>query len=992
MLFSFLKKLRTNPFLRKISPGIRIKLAFFTGIFLSAILALATFLNYLHQTRILENGIMNKIEPSLRFINSVVTDFENLKNNLILIEEMRMRIKEKSKALRQYKKIVYYKEDSLLNRIRSIGKAFGINVHYDYAARLVDTPYSVYLSEREIAHLETIAKSMLKYPSGKPISDEDFSKIKTHASRCAELKTKISQIEQEIRESLHKIREYEKNISQMGKTPALEEEMKKLKVSIYISEKKQKNILREYRTAAKQFQKSLKPFYEFPLQKLSEIGLHSGTVRIISSDIDGNTSYDTSSAMPEQKHRFAPLEALSAYKNDTTQFFQTAKNFVDESFAKEYYADNRSFSVQRQTVYSKPSTAERIKIILRELKNRPLIWKKTLEVDMEISTQIKEVVSKLRTLTEDLKAKRIPASSDREYHKLYFHYRKLRSEREKLFAELNPYRDYLPQLKEKYENQIRALKQKITEINKELHTLQKGEKDESKKEYIATLKLRLEEYETKLTETSLEYELARENYEHSWQLATLDAFMHLRDAALFDFIQISYGNSRLDYLNYLRSAKDRSNMASRWNTIYGWIMSGKDETNIPEKVPRTEIKTLETGILAHGRSEIEHYMWQLDSTPLVSSIGYFSLTIDEPSLIAQLMRETIIGYNTIHIDKTEELQQIVSNSRTLLLYSSLVAVFSIIITYFFAGFIVKRITSIIDGADRVRKGDLSVTFPEQGLDEIETLGISLNAMMKGLREREEMKAELVAAGELQKHLLPDVLPKNLEEYYSIGSYYLPMQGVGGDYFDFIELTTTQVLFCIGDVSNHGIAPALVMAMLRSHLRGIVQRGEKDLHHILLKLNDIIFYDTPPHIFVTLCIGIIDRTTHTIAYATAGHPRPLLYRYKTQSIVTLESGGLPVGMDENEIFSETVKVRTLTLQRGDLFLLYTDGITEAMNAQREQYGEERLCNCIQKNGRKKIHILIEMLLQEVKEFSGFNSASNEFTPSDDIAIIALRRLQ
>jgi serine phosphatase RsbU (regulator of sigma subunit) len=221
-----------------------------------------------------------------------------------------------------------------------------------------------------------------------------------------------------------------------------------------------------------------------------------------------------------------------------------------------------------------------------------------------------------------------------------------------------------------------------------------------------------------------------------------------------------------------------------------------------------------------------------------------------------------------------------------------------------------------------------------------------------------------------------------------------MQGVGGDYYDFIGLDNHRILFCIGDVSSHGVGPAMVMAMMRAHLHGIIRRGERDLVRIVRDLNRQIFLETPSHIFVTFFIGIIDGDTNEIEYCSAGHIKPLVYRYRKEEVEVLDGGGLPIGMDDDDFFKDTIKVAKIQMKTGDVFFQYTDGVNEAMNDARNLFGDERLLVEIKNFAKKKPEVMINQIALAVQKFSG----KDLFAPTgmtelnDDIAMIALKRLK
>jgi serine phosphatase RsbU (regulator of sigma subunit) len=156
---------------------------------------------------------------------------------------------------------------------------------------------------------------------------------------------------------------------------------------------------------------------------------------------------------------------------------------------------------------------------------------------------------------------------------------------------------------------------------------------------------------------------------------------------------------------------------------------------------------------------------------------------------------------------------------------------------------------------------------------------------------------------------------------------------------------------------------------------------------------MIYYETPHHIFVTFFLGIADRKTNSIVYSSAGHLRPVVYRYGKSDIEVIDAGGLPLGMDDNDFFSETITVASLTLKPGDVFFQYTDGLTEAMNREREQFGEERLYDLIRTNGRKKVDVFTNIIARAVSEFSGLDQGGSESVkPGDDMAMIAIKRMK
>jgi serine phosphatase RsbU (regulator of sigma subunit) len=733
------------------------------------------------------------------------------------------------------------------------------------------------------------------------------------------------------------------------------------------------------------------------MQKLEDTGIHGENIRIISSDTAGNVSYDTGIHLNEAALRFAALLKDPGYMENRKKFFSNPEDGNPDS--ADYLIDSRSISSSMRTVYKNPSTWERLKSVITESEKNGYRWKEFIEADIVYSGRISEVVVSLKARASELDNKKAGYLNDAVYRGLYKKYQMILDERDKSYAALNPYRDYEKKMNKLYLDDLAAVDRRVNEITSSISVLKLNQKKYTDRSDDIQIEIddqteRLAQMKSDAADLKNDYIRRSEQLSLSAELLAADSFRYLRDAALYDYMQIKYGSGAGSLREYMSSSGVRARHRARWRTVRNWVVSGSGETGFPQFVSGYKrVQTIDNGVLAFGRSEVESYMWFLDSTPIASEVTLTGFSPGEDSLSAYLQRELVTGYNEVLIDKSEGIKRVERNTAMLLYYSVFLAVLSVALTYFFAGIMVKRIRGIIAEAKRVRGGQLDVVFPQKGMDEIEDLGASLNAMMTGLREKEQLKSELYAAGELQKQLLPDKLPSNLDRFYTIGSYYMAMQGVGGDYYDFIELDADRLFFCIGDVSNHGVGPAIVMSMLRAHLHGIINRGKCDIKEIMLELNAMIYYDTPHHIFVTFFSGIIDKTDNTIVYGSAGHPRSIVYRYKSSSIEVLDGGGLPLGMDDNDFFEDTIAIQKIKLMPGDLFFQYTDGLTESMNDAREQFGDDRLHNLISENSKKKIDILIKNISESVNLFSGVDPEDSDGKkPGDDMAMIAVKRIK
>lgn len=987
--------------LRPFAPGIRVKLSLFMGLFITLALVTATLFNYIHQGRILEEGFEREVEPLLKFINSVVIDMDNVKRNLVLIEDMRQRIREKERELGRYKRIVYRKKSSFMNSVRDLGRILGVKVRYEYAGTRVDTYYSVYLSDKDIINLEKTVRGKLRYRDGSPIAEADFRALLSGAGYVVSHSRSSAVIEENIRANGARIEEIKRSMPDDGddaKKPALME-IKKIERENLALLKRASEMKRavDYREAA--LNRLLKTYYEYHLRRMEEMGLYGGNIRILSLDLEGRVNYDTGDYMRESLIRFSPLLGGDEYKRDRTEFFASIGEALSggEIYKRDYRIGSSRFYVEYIPGYKSPETYERLRLILNEIKNNPSMWGDFIRADYEIAAEIGALTGKLRERLSFLKERLIIPGRDAEYGRLYAQYRRLLVRRKSAFESYNPYKDEHKRIMDYYNTEIGNTQRQINASGRRLRELReiagaKPEKEEAAIE-MESLRSSIGEMEKRLSVLRTDLAESRNDISRSGKLSSADAFLFLREAALFDYMRLKHGNEPLAYRDYLASNRRRSVEWKRWETARSWIMRGESETGIPGALPgfRGE-KTIDNGIQTRGRSEAEEYMWKVDGTPLASEIGWFGYDIGSNGLIYELLQDSVIGYNAVHVDTTDGGRKIAGNRRIMLAYAAGVALLSAFTAFFFASFMVRRVRAIIAGAVKAGDGDLNVSFPEKGLDEIEDLGSSLNVMMKGLREREEMKGELAAAGEIQKGLLPEKIPSTLEGHYTICAFYKPMQGVGGDYYDFIEIDESKLIFCIGDVSNHGVGPAIVMASTRAQLHGIIRRGERDLVKILLELNDRLYFETPAHIYVTFFVGVIDRGANEIRYCSAGHIRPVVYRYRNDALEFLDGGGLPLGMDDSGLFAETLEPKKIVMQRGDVFFQYTDGLSEAMNETRVQYGEERLYAEVQKWSRKKVEVLIDRIARSVEEFTGKSLLDTGISElNDDLAMLVFKRI-
>ena len=253
---------------------------------------------------------------------------------------------------------------------------------------------------------------------------------------------------------------------------------------------------------------------------------------------------------------------------------------------------------------------------------------------------------------------------------------------------------------------------------------------------------------------------------------------------------------------------------------------------------------------------------------------------------------------------------------------------------------------------------------------------------ENLAEQERLQKEMQLAQDIQQTLLPPYVPEI--EGYKIASYYEAAKEVGGDYYDFVEVDKDSLGIVVADVSGKGVPGSLIMTMIRTALR-TEARGVKSASEVLGRLNDFVVKDMKKGMFVTIFYVIIDSKKRRLNYASAGHNPMILYRQSTKKTYYLNPKGFPVGISlpDQELFKKSIESDTIQMAEDDILLIYTDGITEAMNNQRELFGEERLLDVIRNNSHLQVDTFIEKIQEEMYSFS------EGFEQSDDITLLAIK---
>jgi len=249
-----------------------------------------------------------------------------------------------------------------------------------------------------------------------------------------------------------------------------------------------------------------------------------------------------------------------------------------------------------------------------------------------------------------------------------------------------------------------------------------------------------------------------------------------------------------------------------------------------------------------------------------------------------------------------------------------------------------------------------------------------------LREQERLKQEIEIAREIQKSLLPTSMPD--VNGFQFDGVCVPASEVGGDYFDLFEINEKKTGIVIADVSGKGTSASLYMAEIKG-MMSILAPVYASPKKLLIELNRRLFGRVDRKVFTTMIYGLVDHDAEKFIFARAGH-NSLLRLRATGEHEFLTPGGIGLGLTSGELFNEKIEEVEINLNCGDTVLLYTDGITEAMNKNRELYGDERLIEIINLNSNFGPETLRNNILSSVKEFE---SGVEQY---DDITMVLCHR--
>jgi phosphoserine phosphatase RsbU/P len=249
-------------------------------------------------------------------------------------------------------------------------------------------------------------------------------------------------------------------------------------------------------------------------------------------------------------------------------------------------------------------------------------------------------------------------------------------------------------------------------------------------------------------------------------------------------------------------------------------------------------------------------------------------------------------------------------------------------------------------------------------------------------KRELLRQQLEVAAHVQRSFLPKTVPD--VPGYQFAAHYQAAQAVGGDYYGFIPLPQGRLAVAVGDVAGKGMAASLLMAKLSSDTRYSLST-EPELGAAVAKLNDLLYeFTSQADRFVTLAVVVLDPVHHTVTMVSGGHPSPLLYRPSgaaLEEVVSNEVAGMILGIMEGAAYESC----QITLQPGESLLIFTDGVTDALDGNNKQFGPNGIFTALAGTSRATPTQLVERLARAVQVHATGRD------PFDDVTLVALGRL-
>jgi len=248
-------------------------------------------------------------------------------------------------------------------------------------------------------------------------------------------------------------------------------------------------------------------------------------------------------------------------------------------------------------------------------------------------------------------------------------------------------------------------------------------------------------------------------------------------------------------------------------------------------------------------------------------------------------------------------------------------------------------------------------------------------------EKKRLDHDLEIARDIQRILLPEKSPA--VPGFEIAGINIPARQVSGDYFDYIRVDEHRLGVAIADVSGKGVPASLIMAICRSVLRSQAPQNPSPAE-VLKAVNRQLYPDIKEDMFISMAYLVVDHSVGSITLARAGHDAPLLYRRAQQTVELIKPPGMVVGIDSGSVFDRITNDFAIRLEQDDCLVLYTDGVTEALDAEGFEFGIDRMIQSVRASAAHGASAIITRLIDDVRNFVGAHPQN------DDITLITIRK--
>jgi len=323
--------------------------------------------------------------------------------------------------------------------------------------------------------------------------------------------------------------------------------------------------------------------------------------------------------------------------------------------------------------------------------------------------------------------------------------------------------------------------------------------------------------------------------------------------------------------------------------------------------------------------------------------------------------KTILGEaagkgEAIYIRNTVEDERMAQNARNDIMFISSIIIVPLIVS--------DKVLGVLS----VISKDPSKLFSDENFEHLKTFAdytsLSINNLFTymELLEKQEMEREVGIAAEIQQQLLPARLP-NLPNM-NISAYSVPAKGVSGDYYDIIPIRKNKIALVMCDVAGKGVPASLVMVMIRTIIH-LIAGSDNSADKIMTWVNKGIAGKIALDRFATMSFLTYNMKTGILQYSNAAHHPLMVYRANTGEIENIDTDGIPIGLEKTTHYG----LAETKIEKGDILVLYTDGIIEAMNANGDQFSYERLESVIRKNSKESTEVILKKLKSMIKAFVG-----------------------